>query len=100
MDLQRKNVQQRGLLNARNVGKASELALTSLSTREFTQKRNHINVNNVIRGLGGAQILITLNNTPGIKPYKCSWCGERLQSKDKSPHTPKNSHWREALYLS
>ena len=46
-------MQQRSLLNVRNVEKAPELALTLLSTKEFTLKRNHINVNSVIRGLDG-----------------------------------------------
>ena len=54
-----KAVRERNLLNVRNVEKASELALTLLSTKEFTLKRNHINVNSVIRGLDGGQILIS-----------------------------------------
>jgi hypothetical protein len=49
-------VQERNLLNARNVGKASELALTLLSTKEFTLRRNLINVISVIRGSDGVQI--------------------------------------------
>lgn len=52
-------MQERNLLNVRNVGKPSELVLTLLSTREFTLKRNPISVNNVIRGFGGVQILIS-----------------------------------------
>lgn len=52
-------MQERNLLSVRNVRKASELALTLLSTREFTLKRSPINVNNAIRGLGGVQILIS-----------------------------------------
>ena len=57
-----KAMQERNLLNVRNVGKASESALTLLSTKEFTLKRNHINAHSVIRGLDGVQILISTSH--------------------------------------
>lgn len=54
-----KAMRERNLLNVRNVEKASELALTLLSTRGFILKRNPINVNNVISSLDGVQILVS-----------------------------------------
>lgn len=58
-------------------GKASELALTLLSTRGFILKRNPINVNNVISSLGWSSDLSKhLMAHQGIKPYRCSWCGK------------------------
>lgn len=55
----RSTVQERRLLNAKNVGKASELVLILLSTKESTPKRSHISVSNVIKGFDGVLILIS-----------------------------------------
>lgn len=59
MDLHEKGHAGEKPLNVRNVGKAFELALILLSTREFTLKRNPINVSSARRGLDGVQILIS-----------------------------------------
>lgn len=54
-----KAMRERNPLNVRNVEKASELALTLLSTRGFILKEKPINVNNVISSLDGVQILVS-----------------------------------------